>query len=43
MFVYALGELALVLLLITMTVNVVARLLVRRGSTGSSETVIIGV
>ena len=37
MFVYALGELALVLLAITMTVNVAARLLVRRGFFGSAE------
>src|SRR5271170_7720570 len=37
MFVYALGELALVLLAITMTVNVAARLLVRHGFFGSAE------
>jgi phosphate transport system permease protein len=37
MFVYALGELALVLLAITMAVNVAARLLVRKGFFGSAE------
>jgi phosphate transport system permease protein len=37
MFVYSLGELALVLLAITMTVNVAARLLVRHGFFGSAE------
>jgi phosphate transport system permease protein len=37
MFVYALGELALVLLAITMTVNIAARLLVRKGFFGSAE------
>lgn len=43
MFVYALGELALVLLLITMTVNVGARLLVRRSTAEHSQTIITGV
>ena len=37
MFVYALGELALVLLAITMIVNIAARLLVRHGFFGSAE------
>jgi phosphate transport system permease protein len=37
MFVYSLGELALVLLAVTMAVNVAARLLVRRGFFGSAE------
>lgn len=40
MFVYSLGELALVLLAITMAVNVAARLLVRKGFFGSAEHVI---
>jgi phosphate transport system permease protein len=40
MFVYSLGELALVLLAVTMTVNVAARLLVRKGFFGSAEHVI---
>jgi phosphate transport system permease protein len=40
MFVYALGELALVLLIVTMTVNIAARLLVQRGFFGSAEHVI---
>lgn len=40
MFVYSLGELALVLLAVTMLVNVAARLLVRRGFFGSAEHVI---
>ena len=43
MFVYALGELALVLLLVTMTVNVGARLLVRRSLREKTETIITGV
>jgi len=40
MFVYSLGELALVLLAVTMAVNVAARLLVRKGFFGSAEHVI---
>ncbi|MGD0637998.1 MAG: hypothetical protein ABSA72_08165, partial [Nitrososphaerales archaeon] len=40
MFVYALGELALVLLAITMLVNIGARLLVKRGFFSSTEHVI---
>jgi phosphate transport system permease protein len=44
MFVYALGELALILLAITMIVNIGARLLVRRGAVSSTDTkVVIGV
>ena len=40
MFVYSLGELALVLLAITMLVNIGARLLVKRGFFSSTEHVI---
>jgi phosphate transport system permease protein len=44
MFVYSLGELALVLLAVTMLVNVGARLLVRRGAvTGSEGAVVVGI
>lgn len=43
MIVYALGELALVLLAITMVVNVAARVLVRRGLFSSAEHVVAGV
>jgi len=40
MFIYALGELALVLLAVTTTVNIVARLLVKRGFFSSAEHVV---
>jgi phosphate transport system permease protein len=43
MIVYALGELALVLLAVTMVVNVAARLLVRRGLFSSAEHLVVGV